>query len=411
MTKRKRTILFLTMVALFFLIAPAIVFHSQGYRFDFQKKIITQVGGIFIKTHPKQAEIYLDQKLVQKTDFFFGSVLIKNLLPKSYAVEIKKEGFLSWRKTMEVRPKEVAEAKGVVLFPSNVQFASITKTANDFWISPDGKKIIIYEPAANKTMSWGLKLYSLETNIKSHLIFEKDISSKGADLMNLEWSPGSKEAYLYVGTKEQEKKFVLKIDNTSPLLKEAASDTLSEDEIYYLDDAGYLFKQKTKLSQTPFPIKQETEYKLREFSAYLFLQEDKTLYLFNKNSGIFEKFFDGLESIKISPDKKKLVFSSNSEIWLFYLQDILISPERKAGEKLFLARFSEKIGNVLWLNPDYLIFNAGEKIIATETNSRDRIQLWNIASFPDPEISFSESDKKLYVLSSNSLYQSEPLLK
>jgi len=82
MTKKTRTILFLICLFLFLLIAPSAIFYSQGYRFDFDSKKITQTGGLFLKVFPKSAEIYLDGKLKKKTDFFFGSILIENLLPK-----------------------------------------------------------------------------------------------------------------------------------------------------------------------------------------------------------------------------------------------------------------------------------------------------------------------------------------
>lgn len=83
---------------MFLLIAPSIVLYSQGYRIDFENKKITQTGGLFLKISPKQADIYLNGKLSRKTDFFFGSALIENLLPKKYKLEIKKTGYQSWKK-------------------------------------------------------------------------------------------------------------------------------------------------------------------------------------------------------------------------------------------------------------------------------------------------------------------------
>ena len=98
MTKRTRTILFLICFLLFLLAAPSAILYSQGYRLDFENKKLTQTGGFFLKAEPKQVEIYIDGKLVKKTDFFFGSALIENLLPKRYKIEIKKEGYHPWEK-------------------------------------------------------------------------------------------------------------------------------------------------------------------------------------------------------------------------------------------------------------------------------------------------------------------------
>jgi len=122
MTKKVRTILFLIFLFLFLLIAPSAIFYSQGYRFDFENKTLTQTGGFFLKAGPKQVEIYIDGKLAKKTDFFFGSALVENLLPKRHKIEVKKEKYLSWEKTLEIREKEVTEVKDLVLFPENLNF-------------------------------------------------------------------------------------------------------------------------------------------------------------------------------------------------------------------------------------------------------------------------------------------------
>ena len=103
MTKKSRTILFLICLILFLIIAPLAIFYSQGYRFDFETKKITQTGGLFLKVIPKQVEVFVDGKLTKKTDFFFGSALIENLLPKKYRVSVKKEGYLPWEKNLEIR--------------------------------------------------------------------------------------------------------------------------------------------------------------------------------------------------------------------------------------------------------------------------------------------------------------------
>jgi len=72
MTRKTRKILFFVFFLIFLLGAPLIILYYQGYRFDLEKKSLTQTGGLFLKVTPKQAEIYIDGELVKKTDFFFG---------------------------------------------------------------------------------------------------------------------------------------------------------------------------------------------------------------------------------------------------------------------------------------------------------------------------------------------------
>ena len=406
MRKKHRTILFLICLSLFLIIAPSIIFYSQGYRFDFETKKITQTGGLFLNILPKQSEIYLDGKLVKKTDFFFGSAFIENLLPRKYNVRVKKQGFFPWNKDLEIKEKQVTDAKNIILFPENPKLNLLTKGVENFWFSPNGKKIILKE---NEENTWALKLYDLDKMIKSHLIEETDIFAKGVELLNLEFSQDSKEIYLNVGMKEQEKNFILKINEVQSILTESelvkpdfteliASEIFINNN-YYLDISGNLYKNETKLTQKPFPIKKETGYTLKVFQNFLFLQENEILYLFDQDAKSFDKFFEKTLDLKISPCLEKIVYFSDSEIWL--LSD---------DEKIFLFRLSEKIRNCFWLNSDYLIFSTENSVKITEIDKRDHLNIVEISKSENPKIFWNKYDKKLYVLKENSLYQSCNLL-
>jgi len=426
MTKRTRKILFFVFFLMFLFIAPLIILYYQGWRFDFEKKSLTQTGGIFLKVIPKQAEIYIDGKLVKKTDFFFGSTFIENLLPKKYKIQIKKEGYYPWEKVLEVKEREVTEAKNIILFPVKSNFEILSKDVESFWLSPDGKKIVLREKSSPEEPGWSLKLYDLKKRVKSQLISEKEIFAKGADFSDLNWSPDSKEIYLDVAIKEEEKNFKLDLNKIPPILVERKIVLPPENVLtyqnlngnnYFLDNSGILylsdssFSVKEKISEKPFPIKAETKYELNIFSGFIFLREGETLYLFNHDSRSFQKLFEKINTLEVSPDNKKLILLSDFEVWIFFLKEKFEKETKKAGENLFLLRLSEKIKDIFWLNSDYLIFNAGEKIEITEIDERDKLNIVLLAEFKNPEIFFNQIDKKLYVLSDGILYSSETLLK
>jgi len=187
MTKKKRLVLFIFLVVLFLIISPLIIFYSLGWRFDWQTKKITQPGIFYFNVYPKNVQIYLDGVIKKKTDFFFGSVIIENLPPKKYDVEIKKEGFHSWKKTLEIKKLKATEAKDVILVPQNPIFAVISKKVEESFFSPDQKKIILKEtfptsPENSDSSNWALKLFELDKNIKSHLIEPNRIHSNSADI-------------------------------------------------------------------------------------------------------------------------------------------------------------------------------------------------------------------------------------
>lgn len=241
MTKRTRTAIFVIFVLVFAFTAPSVVFYSQGYRVDFEKKKIVQTGGLYFRIAPGRADVFLNGEFEKTTSLLSNSAYIENLLPKNYEIEIRKDGFRSWKKTLEVKEKEVTEAKNIVLFSTDIQFASFS---------------------------------------------------------------------------------------------------------------GAIPKITTEATST---------------------------------------------------DKKKIVESDGYEIWI-------TSLEEKDEKRIFLTRFSEKIGNIFWLNDYYLIFNAGSKIKIIEIDNRDGLNIIDLAEFKNPKILWDKNAKKLYVTSEGKSYLLENLL-
>lgn len=464
MTKRTRTILFFTCIFLFLIVAPLVVLYSQGYRFDFSPpaggKIFVQTGAFYFKVLPNSAEIYLDGKLKKKTDFFFGTVFIKNLLPKKYTIEIKKDSYLSWSKTIELKENEVQEFKDIALIPANPDFSILTKKVDDFFFSPDKKEMILKKTGEQ---GWYLTSFDLEKKVESVLIEEKKLSQKGASFSSLEWSPDSKKVVLKAGVNEQERYFLLELDKSFPLspisldfliglekisfnpqnpqklffiangdLLEAdyktktisgpiLSDVITYEifngAVFSLDSLGFLTtsdfsgKTKEKINSEPFPLKGEVQYQIFVSPTNVLLLEDDTLFFLDKTSKIFKQISRPVKEVKFSDDFKKAVYSSDSEIWILYLEDILEQPSKKAGQSQLTARFSEKIGGVFWLTNHYLIFNIGSQVKIAEIDDRDKVQIWDFSESKEPKIFFNQTDKKLYLLSDGNLDTSAALIK
>lgn len=417
MTRKTRDFLFLFFVFLFCILTPAVIFYSQGYRIDVEARKITRTGGFFVKTAPKQVEIYIDGRLAKKTDMLFGNVLIENLLPKNYLFEIKKEGYFPWKKTLAVKGKEVTEAKNITLFPEDLKLTSILPNVKNFWFTPDLNKIILQE---NGPKGWALKLYEPDKKIKSHLIDEKDLSSKGADLMTVDLLLGSRELLLKCSIREELRYFKLEIERVPPLLTKdfIVPDTPQNillvknigNDVYLLDQNGDLFKNEGREVLASFPVKQETEYDLAVFEDFIFIKESGDLYLYNKKTSEFEKFKDEIEGLSLSPDEKKLLFFSGNEIGVFYLKDQNGQPEKKSGEKTIISKETEKIKDAFWLNSLYFIFNTENKIKIAEIDDRDSPNIMSFSEIKNSKIFWNKDQKQLYILSEDVLYRSEVLV-
>lgn len=422
MTKKSRTILFSICVFLFLIIASVSVLYSQGYRLDFANKKLTQTGGLYIKTNPKQARIYLDGKLEKKTDFLFGSGLIENLIPKKYKIKIEKDDYRSWEKTLEIKEKEVTEAKYIMLLPQDLEFKKLLENIENFWLSPDGKWLVLKE---KDTKGWSLKIYDLTKSVKSQLIDEKTINKQGAQFINLDFSPDYPEIYIDIKIKEQVKTYTINYKENPATLSEKATTSVptsviaykkSKNDIYYLDNLGYVYRADLsfaggrKINDTPLTIVRDAKYNIETLAEKIFIKENQALYLFNLSTKSFEKFLDQEKDIKISPDQNKILIFSENELWILYLNNSYLGSPAEKEKKIFLTRFSEKIGDAFWLNNEYLIFTVGDKIKAVEIDDRDKINIYDLGNFPDPEMYFNKIDGKIYLLSESNIQASENIL-
>lgn len=462
MTYRTRNVLFITLLILFLIIAPVTVFYSLGWRFDWATKKIVQTGVFYFKVWPKNSQVYLNGEFKKKTDIFFSSVNIDNLLPGKYQVEIKKDGYYDWSKTLEIKKREVTEGKNIILIPQNPNFNLLSENVNNLFFPPDGKKVVLKQSADNaegqKNGIWSLKLFDLNKNIKNHLINDTDISKEKVELIDLKFSPDSKDILLKLGLKENIYYYILETDSSPvkltkidyldspdqiyfhpsesqklfisqginlnevdlenkeilpPLIEDVVAFLISGNNIYYLDSSGSFLKtdlsaqKKEKLNIVPFSLKKETFYEIIISASKIFIKEENILYIFDENQKSFKKLFEPIKNLKLSPDSKKILYFNDYEIFILFLEKQYDQPRKEAGEQLFLTRFSEKIENIFWYTDYYLIFNLGDRIKVMEIDERDKINIYDLAEFKEPKIFFS--DKKLYFLSEENFYSSESL--
>ncbi len=127
LTKKTRRNIFITLMVVFVLAAPVILAKSLGYKIEQLDDIFTLVktGGIYLHSDITNAQIYLDDKYVEKNGLLLRNTLIQSLKPeKTYHVVVKKEGMNSWEKTLMVYPSVVSEAR-VLMLPVEVKTTAV----------------------------------------------------------------------------------------------------------------------------------------------------------------------------------------------------------------------------------------------------------------------------------------------
>ena len=368
MTKKQRTILFIILLISFLIITPIIILYSQGYRFDWNSKKLTQTGAFYFKVVPSRADVFINGTLVKKTDFFFDSLLLGNLVPKLYFVRIQKDGYIPWTKSLEVKPKQVTEAKNIILFPNHINFKTVLENVKDFWPSFDSKKIILQKAVPGQ--KWQAYLWNLETNEQKILTRQKNNES----ISRVLWSQDSSRILI--------QNLVFNIKGSK---NDACVQTPCDIESFTKTNPNMLF----------LSTEEETQEILLKFDA------NKTI----------QKKFDSSSVLIPSPNKRKIAISNDSEIWMYYAEDQNDQPMKKAGDFAFLARYSAQPNNLAWLNDHEIIFTVGNSIKISEIDDRAPLNIADIATYPAPKLFWQEQNKTLTVLSEGNVFVSEKLIR
>lgn len=96
-----------------------VISYARGYRMDFTKRSLNPTGIISVNSIPKAAKIYINNELKGVTDSNI------TLSPGSYQVDIRKDGFTSWSKTIQLKG-ELVMSIDALLFPSNPSLSPLT---------------------------------------------------------------------------------------------------------------------------------------------------------------------------------------------------------------------------------------------------------------------------------------------
>jgi hypothetical protein len=185
MRSKRFLITFLTAIAIFAGTLIAIQF-AKGYR-PGQDGVLQGTGLLAANSFPNGAQVYLDGKLTTATDNTL------NLQPGTYDVQIKKDGYVPWEKSLKIE-KELVSQTNAVLFPSAPSLTPLTFTgASNVSVSPDGQKLAFYVASASAQTKNGLYVLDLTDSLLSLQHGPRQIAetANGVDLSNakLLWSP------------------------------------------------------------------------------------------------------------------------------------------------------------------------------------------------------------------------------
>ncbi|MEK7079199.1 MAG: PEGA domain-containing protein [Patescibacteria group bacterium] len=109
----------LLLFGLFVAILILVIAYARGYRLDVKKKSVTSTGIIAVDSSPKTAKIYVNGELKGVTDMNL------TLPPGKYTVELKKDGYMDWKKNISLKGELVMTLEAT-LFPQNASLTPLT---------------------------------------------------------------------------------------------------------------------------------------------------------------------------------------------------------------------------------------------------------------------------------------------
>ncbi len=373
LSKYRFQFFFLVLVLVFSATFLTIKF-AMGYRIDFIKKAFVPNGILSANSNPIGANVLIDGKLKTATNNTLS------LSPGEYSVEIKKPGFITWKKKLIIEKELVAFAEAF-LFPEVSDLKPLTfNGALNPKISPDNTHLVYSIPLPFPEA--GLWVIDLTDSL---LAFSKEprLIARSASYLDLAktqyvWSPDSQQVLVELA------------DKTKYLLNP-----------YQINSLALLSDISQSLPQTQEKWQKEAE--LNDLARYKKVPMEMR--------AILKKSAD---QINFSPDNTKILYqaTASAEIPENLIPPILSASPQKQNRrlepnKLYVYDIKEdrnfEITNyrlpVSWFPTSrHLVWvNEDKKVVACEYDGTNLATIYS-GSFIDPYVFTSPSSSKLIIL-------------
>ncbi len=287
--------IFFRIIILFFflLVLIVVISYARGYRFDLEKRSVKSTGIISATSNPKAAKIYINGQLKGVTDTNL------TLPPDNYLVEIKKDGYTSWSKKINLKGELVINVEPI-LFPVNPSLSPLTNLGIIKAVpTDDGDKIVVIASGSAYLFDAGKKTLPFFPPLNK--IVDLSLISNIADFKNTKaiFSPDQKQV------------------------------------IFEFEQISYLFSlQEENLNPLDITLSKDTliqAWKNEEMKNF-----NKILETYPKN---FDKIAsDSFSIISFSPNETKVLYKSTKNIELpLMIQPALIAtnqtPEQRSIKK------------------------------------------------------------------------------
>lgn len=110
-------------LAIIILISAYLIIIANGYKIHYQTKSIQKTGMIYLKSEPKDVQVYINDKLMaNKTPYKLAEVFADR-----YEAKISKDGYWNWQKTFKVESGKTSANEYIQLFLQEPQKMSVSE--------------------------------------------------------------------------------------------------------------------------------------------------------------------------------------------------------------------------------------------------------------------------------------------
>ena len=210
--RRYRTQFFLFILFSILAATTGLILYARGFKLDLAKKTLKPTGLLVTTSVPNGASVLVDGKLTTATNNTIS------LVPGEYQVEIRKDGYLPWKKNLKIE-KEIVTKADAYLFPAVPDLRPLTYTGvQNPLLSPDGSKILYSVPFSEndeltiKAGLWILDLgegpFGLNSREPRQIVKS---APRGRDFSKAkcQWSPDSREILVTLKTGQAEENLLL----------------------------------------------------------------------------------------------------------------------------------------------------------------------------------------------------------
>lgn len=395
MSKRTRYLLLLLGFAVFLIAAPLIVLYVRGITYDFTSKSFVQTGIFSVRTEPENVDIFLNNKLKRQS-----SGDINFVTPGQYQVTLKKDGYQTWSKLLDLEAGQVTYVNPannpIYLFFSSPKAQNLSGGVLDFYTKNNSLLFLTAQTVVVSQNSNPLQQTSyvlpetvnriLATDDSGNFVLADNTASSTPDLLLFNSKTGNfidlsglfpnlpqiqfdgngnlfalSDNVLYQINPAQKTK--------TSVLQDVKTFYFQGSNLYYIAIAQNSGQLSLNLSQAPFTQNQELVADVPQFidgqllvtfGKQIFLLADNNLYQANTT---MQPIASGISQSNLDPDDSNISIFHNGEFDYYDTFGQNLNFVTRSGQPLNNLGVNNSIGYAFYAN--------GSGINAIELDTRD----------------------------------------